>query len=376
MILNNFVQSSRSTKNAENSLSGSQVNKVHKESKKTQEKKEAKESTKKTLEIKTVAKKEDTKAEATTKAVEATKTTAETELARAREEGKQEALKIARSESEDKKKKKEKKSDKKKKMKGKVDKEVAKRLAKMSICKGGGNSKNGTDANGDRIGGTEVFKGKLNATNALGIVGYTNWSINEAPYKVERCDQILLIKGKKLNLKDYCEKTEAFMTMSIYMINFFIKKDVKSLIDSFSMADITSIPSEIPGTTGCTMWTTKTKTFPFCYESKEVLDQITAAYYKFLNCKNPRENNIAYMLKQNCDLAKMNLTEAGPFGVQGPMFKDILMAMDPNLFKVKTQNLAGVNPYYISDIDGKARAPGDHAVKPLVDPRIANSRFP
>jgi hypothetical protein len=257
-----------------------------------------------------------------------------------------------------------------------IDAEVAKRMSNMSICSMNGNgTKNGTK-NGTRVGGTDVFKGKPNATNALGIVGFTNWSINEAPYKVERCDQILLIKGKKLNLKDYCEKTDSFMTMSIYMINFFIKKDVKSLLDSFSMADITSIPSEIPGTTGCTMWTTKTKTFPFCYESKEVLDQVTAAYYKFLNCKNPRENNIAYMLKQNCNLAKMNLTEAGPFGVQGPMFKDILMAMDPNLFKVKTQDLAGVNPYYISTVTGKAGVPGDHIAKPKVDPRIANSPFP
>merc|ERR1711957_867842 len=332
MILNNFVQSARSTKNTENTLTVESSNK-----KVTKKATEVKEKTK----TETSAKKEDsnaTKSEASAKALTAEQ---KSELAKAREEGKQEALKMDK----------------------KVDKEVAKRLSKMKMCKASGNDTNANSTK-NRLGGTEVFKGKINATNALGIVGYTNWSINEAPYKVERCDQILLIKGKKLNMKDYCEKTDAFMTMSIYMINFFLKKDVKTLIESFSMADVTSIPSEIAGTTGCTMWTTKHKSFPFCYESREILDQVTAAYYKFLNCKNPKENNIAYMLKQNCDLAKMNLTQAGPFGVQGPMFKDILMAMDPNLFKVKAaQDLTAINPYCVDD--DKARVPGDHLPKPL-----------
>ena len=354
MILNNFVQSARSTKNTENTLTVESSNK-----KVTKKATEVKEKT--TTE--TSVKKEDsnaTKSEASAKALTAEQ---KSELAKAREEGKQEALKIARAEAEAKENKKKSSEKKKKKMDKKVDKEVAKRLSKMKMCKASGND---TDANStkNRLGGTDVFKGKINATNALGIVGYTNWSINEAPYKVERCDQILLIKGKKLNMKDYCEKTDAFMTMSIYMINFFLKKDVKTLIESFSMADVTSIPSEIAGTTGCTMWTTKHKSFPFCYESREILDQVTAAYYKFLNCKNPKENNIAYMLKQNCDLAKMNLTQAGPFGVQGPMFKDILMAMDPNLFKVKAaEDLTAINPYYVDD--DKARVPGDHLPKPI-----------
>jgi len=303
-------------------------------------------------------------------------------LAKAREEGKAEALAIARAEAEAKMKTKEKSKAKNKakskakkaQLQTKIDAEVKKRLAKMPLCDGkGANGKNGTTGK-NRVGGTEVFKGKINATDAVGIVGFTNWSINEPPYKVERCDQILLIQGKKLNLKNYCEKEDSFMTMSIYMINFFFKKDVKQLIDSYSMSDITSIPTELPGAPGCTMWTTKTKSFPFCYESKEVLDEITAAYYKFLNCRNPRENDVAYEFKKNCNLAKMNLTAEGPFGEMGPMYKQILESVDPDMFKVKKQDLTGINPYYINGEN--VRVPGDHIVPPARNPLIANSRFP
>lgn len=301
----------------------------------------------------------------------------EADIQKAREEGKQEALRQAREEAEAKAKAKAKDHDKKKKKKKfekKLDAEVKKRLAKMPMCKGGKGG-NGTADGKNRLGGTDVFKGKINATDAVGMVGFTNWSINEPPYKVERCDQILLIHGKKLNLNNYCEKTDAFMTMSIYMINFFHKKDVNKLIDSYSMADITSIPTELPGAPGCTSWTTKTKSFPFCYESKEVLEQIQAAYYKFLNCKNPRERDIAYELKKNCNLAKMNLTREGPFGEQGPLFREMLEAIDPSLFAgPKKQDLTGINPYYITD--DKARVPGDHLQKPARNPMLENSRFP
>ena len=159
------------------------------------------------------------------------------------------------------------------------------------------------------------------------------------------------------------------MTMSIYMINFFVKKNVKSLIDSYSMADITNIPSELPGAPGCTMWSTKTKSFPFCYESTEVLNEIIAAYYKFLNCKNPREGDVAMLLKQNCNLAKMNLTREGPFGEQGPMYREMLEAIDPDLFKgPKKEDLSKINPYYITD--DMARIPGNHLTPPVKDPRF------
>jgi hypothetical protein len=291
------------------------------------------------------------------------------ELARAREEGRAEAFEEAKNKKkhhDDDKKKKEKK---KKHFQKKLDEATKKRLAAMPMCKGGKGG-NGTDPDDEKnvIAGTNVFDGKFNATNALGIVGTTNWSINKPPYKVERCDQILLIHGKKLDLADYCIKEDAFMTMSIYMVNFFLMKDANKLLESYPMNDITAIPSALPGAPGCTMWQTKTKSFPFCYESVEILDQVIQAYYKFLNCRKPSGPKIAYAFKNACDLTKMDLSTDGPFGEQGPMYKEIIDAMDPDAGKKKKEDLTGINPYYVHD--DVARIPGNQIDKPVKDPRL------
>lgn len=253
---------------------------------------------------------------------------------------------------------KKKKKKKEKEFEEKLDKAVKKRLAALPACKGG----DGGDGDGNGtgfIGGTNVFDGKINATDAVGKVGFTNYSIYKAPYKVKRCDQILLLPGKKLNPKDYCEKEDAFMTISIYMMNFFLKKDPNKLVESFNMYEITQIPSAMPGAPGCTMWMTKTRSFPFCYASTEILEQVIDAYYAFMNCrKGPQGPLIAGALLKACDISKLDLTAAGPFGQQGPMYAKMIYAMDPSKQKAKKVNLDDINPYYI--YEDKVEVPGSY----------------
>lgn len=251
--------------------------------------------------------------------------------------------------------------DKKKKEKefeAKLDAAVKKRLAALPACKGGDGS--GGDGNGTGImAGTNVFDGKINATDAVGKVGFTNYSVVKPPYKVKRCDQILLLPGKKLNPKDYCEKEDAFMTMSIYMMNFFLKRDPNKLVESFNMYEITQIPSAMPGAPGCTMWMTKTRSFPFCYATPEILEQVIDAYYAFMNCrKGPQGPLIAGALLKACDISKLDLTAAGPFGQQGPMYAKMIYAMDPSKQKAKKVNLDDINPYYI--YEEKVQVPGSY----------------
>merc|ERR1711957_947709 len=197
---------------------------------------------------------------------------------------------------------------------------------------GKGGDGSGGDGNGTGImAGTNVFDGKINATDAVGKVGFTNYSVVKPPYKVKRCDQILLLPGKKLNPKDYCEKEDAFMTMSIYMMNFFLKRDPNKLVESFNMYEITQIPSAMPGAPGCTMWMTKTRSFPFCYATPEILEQVIDAYYAFMNCRK---------------------------GPQGPLYAKMIYAMDPSKQKAKKVNLDDINPYYI--YEEKVQVPGSY----------------
>lgn len=259
-----------------------------------------------------------------------------------------------------------KKEKKKMRFQKRLDDAIKKKLKAIPLCNGK-NDANDLDKDGKKIiGGTNVFAGKLNATDALGMVGDTNWSINKPPYKVERCDQILLIHGQKLDLKDYCIKEDAFMTMSIYMVNFFISKDSNKLLESIPMDQVTSIPAPMAGAPGCTMWSTKTKSFPFCYKNKEIMNQIIQAYTDFQACRKPTGPMIAYTFKKACDLSKMDLSAEGPFGKQGPLFQEIIDAMAPE--PKPKEDLTGINPYYVHD--DIARVPGNLLHKPLPDPRL------
>lgn len=239
----------------------------------------------------------------------------------------------------------------------KLDEAIKKRLASLPKCKGGNGDGNGNGDGDGILGGTNVFEGKINATDAVGYVGFTNYSVNKPPYKVKRCDQILLLPGKKLDPKDYCRKEDAFMTMSIYMSNFFLKKDPNKLVESFPMDQINSIPQALPGAPGCTMWTTKTRSFPFCYESQEILDQVIEAYYAFMNCRRgPQGPAIAAMLLKACDPTKLNLSKDGPFGPKGPLYLDMMRQMNPDFGRKQKVNLADINPYYV--YEDRVHVPG------------------
>ncbi len=170
----------------------------------------------------------------------------------------------------------------------------------------------------------------MNSTNAAGYVGGLNHSITSSPYKVERCDQVLLIKGKHMDLNDYCMKKDAFMTMSIYMLNLFEVQDSSKLVESIPMYQISTIPSPLQGALSCTQFQGTTKSFGFCYDTKEVLGQIIKAFKSFSNCMKggPPDRDdklkIILMLLEFCDISKIDFSEKGPFGTEGIIYKRMI----------------------------------------------------
>lgn len=211
-----------------------------------------------------------------------------------------------------------------------------------------GTSSNGTGTNSTAGGeGTNIFTGKQNSSDAAGLVGPLNFSISNPPYIVERCDQVLLLPGKKLNLKDYCSKEDAFMTLSIYMANLFLTKDSNKLIESIPMDQVTQLPSKLPGAPSCTTYQTRFKSFAFCYETEQILDQVIEAYKEFFRCrKGIRPPSVPTVLVEACDLGKIDFSENGPFGKQGPIYKSMIDEHKNSADgKGKSPN-GKVNPYY------------------------------
>ena len=209
---------------------------------------------------------------------------------------------------------------------------------------------------------TNVFTaGKLNSTDAAGIVGSLIFSLTEAPYKVERCDQVLLIKGKKLNLTDYCIKTDAFMTLSIYMANLFETPDSNKLVESVSLDKMTNIPTALPGTLTRTQFSGKNKSFGFCYETVNILKQVIEAYEYFYRCRKDgtgESPNILKLLLEACDVNKIDFSEKGPLGKQGPIYKKMVDAYKSKSTAVKVNPELKYDSKKLNPIYSTLRAPG------------------
>lgn len=230
---------------------------------------------------------------------------------------------------------------------------LSKKVAKKSRA----SMRNGTAAgNSTAAVGTDVFVGKTNASNAVGLVGSSVYTIAAAPYKVATCDQVLQIPGTTLDLDDYSEanRKPAFMTLSIYFANFFNVKNSSALVQSMETQLLTNELTEIPGAPGCTMFKTKRKDYSFCFASEDIRKQIQAAAIKFLNCKMNGKNDIAIRdALKGCDLSKIDLSKKGPFGEAGPKIKAVLDKINGK--KDNTAAWEKVNPYYVNK-----GVPGDH----------------
>lgn len=145
------------------------------------------------------------------------------------------------------------------------------------------------------------------------------------------------------------------MTLSIYMANLFLAKDSNKLVESIPMDQVTTIPSKLPGAPTCTEFQTRYKSFAFCYETEEILNQVIQAYKDFFKCRLGKRDSPPVNVIQACDLKKLDLTDQGPFGKQGPILKSMIEQYQKTHPEVGDLAVTGgkfnkdsINPYYSS----------------------------
>jgi len=125
--------------------------------------------------------------------------------------------------------------------------------------------------------------------------------IEAAPYRVESCDQVLYVPGKTItDLDDFSQKSDAFFTISFYMVNHFEKKDPQTLKESISLDKITELPSIILGTKSCLKIASDEKSFNICLSDKETAQQILNAFDAYFKCR--LGNNLAPASEHSDDL--------------------------------------------------------------------------
>jgi len=136
----------------------------------------------------------------------------------------------------------------------------------------------------------DLIPGAINSgeksTNVAGKMKYSV-RINEPPYVVTDCDQVLLVPGKDLlNLNDFTQKKEAFFTLNAYMINVFESQNSNKLINSILLSDVNIYPFVLQGSKNCLMFKDEIhkKQISMCLEDPKILKEIKVAFNALFIC--------------------------------------------------------------------------------------------
>lgn len=126
-----------------------------------------------------------------------------------------------------------------------------------------------------------------NVTNNATATNSSNYVIENAPFKITKCDQIILFQGKRINPEmDFGAKVPAIFTMSTFMLNVFESKNTANLIRSLRIKDINGNPYVLKGSKNCLFFeeTTTRKNVTMCVEDDQQRKDIIDSFGFLKNC--------------------------------------------------------------------------------------------
>lgn len=217
------------------------------------------------------------------------------------------------------------------------------------------------------------------STNATGKLVEDKWIITQAPYKLKRCDQVLLIEGfsipsynaKLPQKKNYAERVGNFYTLSAYMINSFTQKNGKTINGHILLEDLRDIPSPIYGAPLCLVFNVKPSSGNFqqqpmtmCMNSKDEVQQIIEVYMDLLKCRigDNLKNVDPDTLHLIFDRACMGMGPPNEHGGDSSKIGAFLNPLLPKPTVTISDGTSKYNPYY-----DPHTAPGGHMNEGLSD---------
>lgn len=195
-------------------------------------------------------------------------------------------------------------------------------------------------------------------TDARGSLGAHNVTVSISPWQVKSCDQVVMVQGYILNDYDDCSnRTDAFFTLSMYMVNHFNSSNVTTFRHSMLLENIKTMPTYLPASKkscigfqdSVTWW----NRFAMCVDSQEQADAILKAYGDLLKCRMG-DNLKPYSLPQ---IEKILEASCNGAPVDAMDLRGFNQTMKMKLMMDKRRALwAGrVNPYYNLRIPGSRR---------------------
>lgn len=204
------------------------------------------------------------------------------------------------------------------------------------------------------------------STNALGNLGPLNFAVTREPFKIESCDQVIVIEGETLkDYKDYNSKTPAWFTLSVYMINMLGERKISTVKNHILLHSITHMPTLILGAPKCIDFidVKKPNRIIMCLKTESLANQILEAYSSLLKCrmnlslKKMSARQLSTILKTACLGKEINLTGLSKLtSYIKPYSNDIRESQDEiKAQQNETYQKYNINPVYSLKTPGSLR---------------------
>lgn len=94
-----------------------------------------------------------------------------------------------------------------------------------------------------------------------------------------------MVKGFVIQLENYFNSTQVYMTLSAYMLNLFEKENPDNLLKSVSLDQLVGIPTAIAGAPQCAAFKAVNDQVNFCFRSVKVLRNVLSSVQQLLGCR-------------------------------------------------------------------------------------------
>ena len=129
---------------------------------------------------------------------------------------------------------------------------------------------------------------KIIYINSVGHEVDTPMIVDKAPYKLDRCDQIVALEAEFVpDLEDFTVRKKAYFTITAFHLNRFETKDIAKLDQSLIFTNSRVKPSEPQGAENCLLIDggNYEKTLLICLKNREEFDNLRALLDTLEDCR-------------------------------------------------------------------------------------------
>jgi hypothetical protein len=153
---------------------------------------------------------------------------------------------------------------------------------------------------------------KIIYINSVGHEVDTPMIVDKAPYKLDRCDQIVALEAEFVpDLEDFTVRKKAYFTITAFHLNRFETKDIAKLDQSLIFTNSRVKPSEPQGAENCLLIDggNYEKTLLICLKNREEFDNLRALLDTLEDCRAGKLIGKAPVVDNNSKSDKPALSE-------------------------------------------------------------------